>query len=146
MNISSAVVVDSSVVIKWFRRYEELREQALKLRQAYLDGQLFIHVPALLIYEVANVLRYKADMSKSKVQQALQSLFDMGIGIEYINPKAVEKAVEIAYSYDVTIYDATFVALAWQLDISFITADQKLARKLHAISYVHDLADLTCCP
>ena len=48
-----SVVLDSSVVIKWFRRYEVPQEQALELRQAYLDGHLFIHVPDLLIYEIA---------------------------------------------------------------------------------------------
>jgi len=54
-----SVVLDSSVVIKWFRRYETLCEQSVKLRQAYLAGRLFIIVPDILIYEIANVLRYK---------------------------------------------------------------------------------------
>ena len=84
---SDRVVLDSSVIIKWFRRNEVLQEQALELRQIYLDGRISIHVPELLIYEIANVLRHKSDMDRSKVQQALQSLFDMQIGIEHINPE-----------------------------------------------------------
>ena len=139
---SGSVVLDSSVVIKWFRRYEVLREQALELRQAYLDERLFIHVPDLLIYEIANVLRYKPDMNDTKVQQALQSLFDMKIGIEHIEPEATARVVEIAYSYGVTVYDAAFVALAEQLEADFITVDEELLQKLHGIPYAYHLADL----
>jgi predicted nucleic acid-binding protein len=140
--LSGHKVLDSSVVIKWFRGHEILGEQALELRQAYLDGRVFIHVPDLLVYEIANVLRYKPDMNRTKVQQALQSLFDMGIWIEYIGSEMIEAAVEIAYACDITVYDAAFVALASQLEVDFITADQELVRKLHDTRRVYHLADL----
>jgi hypothetical protein len=46
---------DASVVIKWFRQGEVLAEQAVALREAYLDGQIEVTVPSLLTYELANV-------------------------------------------------------------------------------------------
>lgn len=136
-----SVVLDSSVVIKWFRRYEALRKQALELRRAYLNGHLFIHVPDLLIYEIANVLRYKPDMNEAKVRQALQSLFDMGIGIEHIGTELIGRTVGIAYSYGVTVYDAAFVALAEQLKADLITVDVELTQRLHDIPYVYHLCN-----
>jgi predicted nucleic acid-binding protein len=136
-----SVVLDSSIVIKWFRRYEMLQEQALQLRQAYLDGHLFIRVPNLLIYEIANVLRYKPDVNETKAQQAIQSLFDMKIRIEHIGPEAIGRAIEMAYSYNVTVYDGVFVALAEQLQAGFITVDEELLQKFHNIPYVYHLAD-----
>ena len=140
--LSDAVVLDSSVVIKWFREYEVLREQALQLRQSYLDGHLFICVPVLLIYETADALRYKSGMSRIEVQQTVQSLFNMGISIEHTEPDAMRRVIEIAYSYDLTVYDAVFVALAEQLGADFVTADEKLIQKLNGIHYVHYLANL----
>lgn len=140
---SGPVVLDSSVIIKWFRKHEPLQEQALELRRAYLDGSLFIHVPDLLIYEIANVLRYKPDMDQAKVRQATQSLFDMQIEIDYTGPKIMGNVIEMAYSYDVTVYDAAFVALAEQLEAHFITADEGLAQKLHGVHYVYQLSDLS---
>jgi predicted nucleic acid-binding protein len=143
---SGSLVLDTSVVIKWFRTRnggEVLQEQALELRRAYLDGRLLIYVPDLLIYEMANALRYKPDMNESKVQQALQSLFGMGIVIERIDPEVIGGAVDIAYFYGVTVYDAVFVALAGQLQAGLVTADGELAQKLHSIPYIHHLADLT---
>jgi hypothetical protein len=35
------VVLDTSVVIKWFRQGEVLASQALALRDAYLDGRIW---------------------------------------------------------------------------------------------------------
>jgi predicted nucleic acid-binding protein len=70
--LSRSVLLDSSVVIKWFRKDEVLRDRAIQLRQAYLDGQLTIYVPDLLVYEIANVLRYKPDLDRAQVQKALE--------------------------------------------------------------------------
>lgn len=141
-HLPASVVLDSSVVVKWFCKDEILRGKALQLRQAYLDGHLTICVPHLLPYEIANVLRYKPDLNQTQVQRALQSLYDMQLQIESITAEVIRRTVDIAYSYDVTIYDAIFVALAEHLRIDFITVDEKLVQKLKNISYVHYLADL----
>jgi predicted nucleic acid-binding protein len=140
--LSRSVLLDSSVVIKWFRKDEVLRDRAIQLRQAYLDGQLTIYVPDLLVYEIANVLRYKPDLDRAQVQQALESLYAMQIKIEDITAGVIRRAIEIAYSYDITVYDAAFVAMAEHLETDFITADEKLGQKLQNISYVRYLADL----
>jgi len=67
----------------------------------------------------------------------------MQIGINYTRPEIIGNAIEMAYSYDVTVYDAAFVALAEQLEAHFITADEGLAQKLHDVHYVHQLSDLS---
>ena len=80
------VVPDTSVVIKWFRQGENLAEQALALRAGYLDGRTLLSVPALLAYELTNVLRYKEDLTTVQVEEAVQSLFDMGLA--WVPPSA----------------------------------------------------------
>jgi predicted nucleic acid-binding protein len=72
--LPESAVLDSSVVLKWFRKDEIWRDSALQLRQTYLDGHMLIYVPDLLIYEIANVLRYKPDLTHPQVQKALASL------------------------------------------------------------------------
>lgn len=56
------------------------------------------YVPDLLIYEIANVLRYKPDLDRAQVQQALESLYDMQIKIEDITAGVIRRAIEIAYA------------------------------------------------
>jgi len=117
-------LLDRSVILKWFRRDEPWREVALELRQAYLDGHLLIYVPDLLIYEIANVLRYKPDLTQLQVQEALTSLYDMQIRIFEISLEVIMGAVHLAYFHAITVYDATFVAMAKYLKVPLITADE----------------------
>jgi predicted nucleic acid-binding protein len=140
--IEGPVVLDTSVIIKWFRQGEVLARPALALRRAYLTGRISVTLPSLLAYELANVLRYKTDLSTEQIQAAVRSLFDMQM--EWMLPAAevMEQAVEIARGYDTTVYDATFAALAGALEATFVTADEQLARKLESFPYVRFLGEL----
>lgn len=135
------VVPDTSVVIKWFRQGENLADQALALRSGYLDGRILLSVPTLLAYELTNVLRYKEDLATSQVADAVQSLFDMGLA--WVSPSAatMRRAAVIARESDVTVYDATFAALAESLQAAFVTADERLVRRLAAWRFVCFLGD-----
>ncbi len=42
----------------------------------------------------------------------------------------LEPALELALKYEITAYDACYIALAQQLALPFVTVDAKLARKL----------------
>ena len=128
--LPESALLDSSVVLKWFRRDEVWRDVALQLRLTYIEGRMLIYVPDLLTYEIANVLRYKPDLSQGQVQAALNSLYDMQIRIVKGSREVVKEAIHLAYLYDVTVYDAAFVAIAVNLNIPFITADDKLSQKL----------------
>ncbi len=134
------IVLDTSVIIKWFRQEEVWAEQALRLRAAYLQGQIAIVVPWLLMYEVANVLRYNKEYSTEQVQTAVQSLFDMQL--EWAAPSAntIKQAVQLAHTHDVTVYDATFAALAESYETLFFTADDRFARQTTALKSVHSLS------
>ena len=137
-----AVVLDTSVVIKWFRQEEVLARQALALRHAYLDGEIAISAPSLLVYELANVLRYKGDLTTEQVQEAVRSLFDTGLELVPPQSTVMRRAVEIARVCEATVYDTAFAALAESLSATFITADERLARHLDPLSLVRFLGDV----
>ena len=103
---------------------------------------MLIYVPDLLTYEIANVLRYKPDLSQGQVQAALNSLYDMQIRIVNGSREMIKEATHLAYLYDVTVYDAAFMAIAEYLNVPFITADDKLSQKLRNASYVHHVSVL----
>jgi len=54
--------------------------------------------------------------------------------------EVVKEAIHLAYLYDVTVYDAAFVAIAENLSVPFITADDKLSQKLAKASNVHHIS------
>ncbi len=133
------VVLDTSVVIKWFRQGEELAERALALRKGYLEGQLLVFVPSLLGYELANVLRYKNDLTREQVEEAVQSLFDMELEWTHLSAPLLRRAVAIARKYDITVCDAVFAALAESLGATLVTADARLAEQLEELQVVEFL-------
>ena len=51
------LVLDASVIVKWFNR-EEDTEKALELKEQYENGSIDLAEPELLAYELGNSLRY----------------------------------------------------------------------------------------
>ena len=121
------MILDASVIAKWFL-VEEGGERALQLRDEYVKGTIDIAVPELLLYEVANVLRYK-DFSEEDVKKAMLSLMDMDLFIAGMSHSLMERTVEISMECGITIYDGVYVALAESLSTELVTADRKLYEK-----------------
>ncbi len=74
------LVLDASVIIKWFTQ-EEKREHAIEIRDKHINGEIEIVVPDLLLYEVSNALRFNPNFKEKDIKEAVQSLFDIEINI-----------------------------------------------------------------
>lgn len=135
------MVLDSSVVIKWFRQEEVLASEALALRQAYLEGRTPVTVPTLLLWEVSNALRFKHELSAAEVREAMSTLWDMDLEWIAPDPTLLSRTVDLAFGYGTTIYDAAFAALAELRETLFVTADDRLVRKLEAFPHVRYLGE-----
>jgi len=135
-------VLDTSVVIKWVRQEEILADRALALLHAYLDGQSQISVPSLLAYEVANVLRDKADLDTAQVEMAIQGLCNLGLRRFAPTAPVTRRALVIARAHETSVYEATFAALSETLGAIFITADARLVQGLAPLSYAAFLGDV----
>src|SRR3989337_2041906 len=107
--LPESTVLDSSVVLKWFRKDEIWRDSALQMRQTYPDGHMLIYVPDRLIYEIATVLRYKPVLTDQQVQEALDSLYDLHIKIVEISQEMIQGAIRLAYSYGKPVYNPPFM-------------------------------------
>jgi predicted nucleic acid-binding protein len=118
-------VIDASVVIKWFSE-EENTSSALKLREEHINGDRVFSAPDLLIYEIANTLRYKPGFDQQKIARAVNDLTDLQIDVVTPGKDLVERSVELAYTYDITVYDSCYLALGELMGVKVITADKRL--------------------
>jgi len=125
-------VVDSSVVFKWYRQPgdEGHVPQAVSILEGHLHGELEIHVPDLLFYELGNILRFKETLVSKDALTILRETFALALRLHPVDILLAEEAFRFARGYDVTFYDASFVALSNLLQASFITADKKLFGKI----------------
>jgi predicted nucleic acid-binding protein len=125
------VVLDSSVVVKWFSN-ETKTDAALTLRDSYVQGSLELTVSEVLIAEVANALRYKPDYDVEKWRTALTQLFNLRMKVAQLAQDLAARAGEIAYDGKVTFYDALPVAIAEHKKTVCVTADEETQyKKLH---------------
>lgn len=117
-------VVDASVILKWFIK-EKDSEKALELREDYIFGRIILIVPELMFLEVINALRYKK-LNPEKISYVNKSLWESEFHIHKSDQFIIEKAINIAIEYNITIYDALYVSIAQLHNAFLITADSKL--------------------
>lgn len=119
----SEVVVDTSVVVKWYIP-EQHHEQARMLRDEYLDGNCDLVAPALMPFEASNALKYSGHYEGDRLEEASKSLTEYGIDLVPFNETGA--IAETANDLNITIYDAAYLALAEELDTKVYTADGNL--------------------
>ena len=122
------VVVDASVVVKWFVVEEYSREARLML-DAYVEGLADLAVPELLSFEVLNALRYSGAFGEDELKEAARALEDFQLALFRLESGLALRAVEVAMRKDITVYDASYVTLAELPGTTLYTADKKLLRK-----------------
>jgi predicted nucleic acid-binding protein len=139
--LTGSFVLDSSVTIKWFSEEGET-DLALSLREGSLKGDVDITVPDLQLYEIANALRFNKKLNAADVANAVNSLIDIGINIVVPTKDVISSAVSLAFQFGITFYDAYFIALAKELNYTFVTADEKLFNKIKSLKFANLLKDL----
>jgi predicted nucleic acid-binding protein len=125
---SQTIVVDASVVIKWFIP-EADSDKAVKLRDRHVEGSLTLMAPDLLVYEVANALFYHPDLSIDEVKEDLEALLMLDLDLIQPSGEFVSSIAEDARKYAVSVYDSSYLALAEATSSSLVTADRKLYEK-----------------
>lgn len=123
-----SVVIDTSVVVKWFSREKET-EIALRLRNSLTAGEIRAFAPDLLLVELANALRHNPAFRAENVSAAVLSMFDLGIEFIPSHPALLERAVQRAFRHRLTVYDGIFVASAETTNSLLLTADEKLLKQ-----------------
>lgn len=134
--MKDGIVLDTSVVVKWFQQKEKQFKEALQLKEAFLKGRIHLTIPALVLFEVGNVLRFKGDLSSADINFALEALLAMQLNIYYPTEGLLFKTTNFAFEYNLTFYDAHFLALADELSQDLITADKKLFEKVKTLPFV----------
>ncbi|MCX8188224.1 MAG: type II toxin-antitoxin system VapC family toxin [Nitrososphaeria archaeon] len=124
------LVVDSSVVVKWYV-LEEFRSEALAIRDDYLNGLFRLAAPSLMVYEVVNAVRYsRKDIQPEKLKAICESLAKYGFDLYELKGEYANLTIDIAIENNITVYDASYIALAQYLDTSLYTSDTKLLQSL----------------
>jgi predicted nucleic acid-binding protein len=144
--MAAKVVVDTSVLIKWIKtKDEDLVNEARRLLTDIERRPLEVNVPALLLYEVGNILLLKTKLDTAGLNDALSYLESLPFSVAPPATPLLKRAARLGKELSLTFYDASFVVLGVELDCLFITADRPLfehARSLPRVRHVSKIGTL----
>ncbi len=102
----------------------------------------------LTVYEVINALWKEAillrKLSPEEAGSLVSDFTELIREMTILEPRGLEQEIfRIAVSEGVTVYDASYIALAAKHNLILVTEDQKLSRKASSIVNVASLDDIT---
>jgi predicted nucleic acid-binding protein len=114
------VVLDASVVIKWFRAQGERHsEPALALRAAFEAGELIVIAPPLLRLEIVNVAGRRWRWDETALAELADGLDDLGFELHEPDLRRVAHWT----ARGLTAYDSAYVVVAEHAHTRLITDD-----------------------
>lgn len=127
------VVIDASVVLKWYLDDEELGTKALNILTHYVSGDINLMAPSLIEYEVMNGLKIaqkRGRIDKESLLSGIEGFFNLEITV-FNASHFSNKILDILSFFDISSYDASYLALAENEKSPFVTADKVLYNKVH---------------
>lgn len=141
------IVIDASVVLKWFLADEDYSKLALELLDKYVSFELEIVAPLLLEYEVLNglqIARKRGRIEHAKMNMAVEGFLSLEIEKKDIS-SFYPRILDFSETYNLSAYDASYLAIADEEGIELVTADKNLFNKTKTnLKWIKWLGDFHC--
>lgn len=141
------IVVDASVALKWFLSDEQFGQAALSLLDKYVSFELEIIAPSLLSYEVLNglsIAQQRGRVETEKTVMAFEGFVELEIAKKNIF-SIYNKIIHFSKSFNLSIYDASYLGVADEEGIDLVTADKTLFNKTKTnLKWIRWLGDFSC--
>ena len=125
---AAPVVVDTSIVVKWYLP-EKGSEEASRLRREWEAAGAPIIMPELVRVELANAIWSLKQLKPEEKRKIVSHFLDMPFETFPLDAALIKRALELALELDATVYDSTYLALALVAGGRLVTADAHFAKK-----------------
>ena len=123
------VVMDTSAIIRFYVPDGPVPDKLNDSIAAAWRAEISLLVPELALAEVTQVLLKKERLgfiTQTEADEIFHSVLELPFEV-YGHYDLLPDALSIARQYNLTVYDALFLALAIKKSADLITADQKLS-------------------
>ena len=123
----TALLVDTSVLIKWFHSDGELElHEARAIRRSVQSGLLQPLIIDLALYELGNVLLRALRWAAADVADQLDDVVAICGTPLVLLPEWLRGAALLGADHGLTFYDAAWASAARALDVPLVSADTRL--------------------
>jgi len=125
------VILDTSVVIKWFKsKGEDKIKDAKQYLLDYSNKRIDIYISPITVFEFLNISINDAYLPPQRWQENIQKLINLSLKTINFDVNLLKTTYLLGKRYQISAYDASYIALAQSLKADFITADKKLVKKV----------------
>ncbi len=142
--MKKVIIIDASIVAKWLLPDED-DFIANTIKRAFENRQVEIAVPIFIFYEVNNLLKSAALSNRISFRDSLdfyENFLNLNFNI-HSSKLLLKNTLQTALEFEISSYDASYIALAEYLKIPFYTADLKLLQKVKNNKFIKDLKTFT---
>ncbi len=125
------VIVDTSVGFKWFDISEQDYSEGKKLLNLHLAAEISINVPELFFYEITNAWSTKSKLDIRGIKENFSELEKFKLNSVSVDFSLLSQAAGLSKTKSISVYDASFIALAQEKECDLVTADAKLVQKVN---------------
>jgi predicted nucleic acid-binding protein len=124
-------VVDASVVLRWFVAQEPGAAEAVRLLARFGEDADLLVAPDLLRFELLGALaRLQLGHQAEWAERAYSRFERLGMRLLPTDQAIAKRALWLSRELRIAGWDAVYLAHAESLGTSWITADQRLVRRL----------------
>lgn len=122
------LVIDASVVLKWYLTDEEWGKEACSILEQHVAGNVALLAPTILPYEVLNALLVAERMGRIAENVTYEAFNGFaGLDIIILDPfVGYPDILSLARFFRRSVYDASYISLAKENNIDFVTGDKRL--------------------
>lgn len=135
MSDAEPLVIDASIVVKWFLASDESGvAEARALLADHAAERVRLIAPTLLVHELMAVLVRR--VPAPRVPEALDAFFDADVQLLPPDLELVQEAVRLVATCQTSVFDSAYAALASAFDCPLATADRGLATAVGGVLQV----------
>jgi predicted nucleic acid-binding protein len=143
---SNVIVVDASVVVKWFIPGEVLETHATYVHQQFRSGTADLFAPDHIFNEVASAITFASRVASTRLEVHDARLI-LGQFLEFDlrtvqTAELLLPAFDLVHRHGTSICDSLYLALSDLLPAQLVTADERLYRAVrdhHNVLWLGDV-------
>ena len=126
--MAESLIVDASVVAKWFNEGESHEREALALQSAWISGRIQLHSPSLVTYEVCNSIWKNPNIDDEKAESLSKLAIRLKPNLIFVEERESSETMSLARKRKITVYDAIYIVLSKFRRCPLISADENQLR------------------